>query len=389
MTDATNSSSSGEQRKWRVWATADKLEEAAKLNNFYPSITPKVVSLLRQWGSKWEHCQGWMSLLDKRSLLHEMEESIVAIHHLFEATSGNSTKYIAVDVCGGKGLFSFLLSYLRPPNVDQIILLEKASINWIHIDAANVSANEEGRPKITIWSNTNLHDYDEVLERLLNLPHPVAMTGIHLCKQLGPSFCGLVNGLGREKCMYACLAPCCLPRVVTTQKNKANNKPFSISITLEESVEQRQSRRDYMERRARRKRKPVGGPCFQCHDENHGTKECPILFTLPDEERIAIFRAEHVAIMPCFNCMQYGHFKTVCPMPITRVNPPTQQPPMLALDVSNVLKTERPFSAYCHLLAGSLQNRQFQVVEAELQNVEKHQKGNWNSERKSIFIVAT
>lgn len=392
METVSSSSGTEQQRKWKVWAVADKLEELER--EFCPAVTPKVVSLLRELGSKFEYVPSWMSLLDKKSLLHEMEESIVAIDHLLKGTEGINKKYIAVDVCAGKGLFSFVLSYLKPANIKRIVLLEKASINWVHIEAANETAEEEGRPHIDIWSNTNLHDYDYVLERLISLPHPVAMTGIHLCKLLSPSFCGLVNGLGKEKCLYACLAPCCLPRVVTMQKKKkkrdSTSSTFTISIQLEESEEQRKSRQDYMRRRSRKKRKPSGGPCFHCHDEKHGTTECPILATLPDDERIAVLQAEHISIVPCFNCLQYGHFKIACPVPMTRANPPPKTPPMLPLNVSNVLNTERPFSTYCHLLAGSLQNRELSIKEADLKNSDKqHQDGNWNSERKSIFIVAT
>jgi hypothetical protein len=226
--DATETLIVEPHRHWNVWKTADRLEDAAP--KFYPTLTPRVVSILRQWASTWAGQPEWQSLLNKSTLLHEIEESIVAIYHYLERTSTkgdhHKTKaHIVVDVCGGKGLFSFLLSYLRPPNVDHIILLEKATaINWQHISAANAVHEAEGRPKIIMWADTNLHDYDIVLDRLLDLKLPVAVTGIHLCKQLGPSFCGLVNGLGPERCLYACLAPCCLPWAVTAQKgNKGKN----------------------------------------------------------------------------------------------------------------------------------------------------------------------
>ena len=378
-----------EPRKWKVWVTADKLEEMHKLG-FYPNITPQVVSILRLWGSKWANRPGWMSLLDKGSLLHEMEESIVAIHHLFEAMENSKDTFIAVDVCGGKGLFSFLLSYLKPPKVDQIVLLEKAKINWRHMHEANETAEEEGRPKIAIWSSTNLHDYDSVLDRFLQLPHPVAMTGIHLCKQLSPSFCGLVNGLGPQKCIYACLAPCCLPRAVTAQKNaKKDKNAFSVSIQLKETPQDRQSRRDYMQRRERvKQRKPKNIPCFHCKDETHELKQCQKFLALPKEERVPILQAEHAATIPCWNCLQLGHYKSECPSPVTSKNSRSVKPPMYNLNVSNILQAKRPFGAYCHLLTESLQDRRCQVIEAELETQAKHDDNNWNGSRKSIFIVA-
>jgi len=379
----------GKQQRplWKVWKTAKKLEE--RQDDFYPTITKKVVHILRDWGSTWEGQPGWKGFLDKHSLLHETEESIIAIYHLLQRRRVQSkceTKYIVVDVCGGKGLFSFLLSYFKPPNVDQIILLEKADIDWYHIHEANRSAKEQGRPIISIWDNTNLHDYDVVLDRMLNLPYPVAMTGIHLCKQLSPAFCGLVNGLGSQRCIYACLVPCCMPQAITGQK-KHPTKCFTIPIRLEESIKERQSRREYMERRERLKRKPTAGPCFLCHHESHNLQECPVLPTLSKEKQISIRRAWHTATIPCWNCMEYGHYKSDCPQASNSSNRSSRQPPVVCIDVSNVLQAPCPYSSYCKLLAKGLQHRQSQVIETELENQKKHQEGNWNSGRKAIFIL--
>jgi hypothetical protein len=372
--------------KWSVWRAAAKLEESA--STFYPNITPQVVSILRLWASKWDRHPDWRSLLNKSSLHHELEESIIAIHHLLEATSEQTDKYIVVDVCGGKGLFSFLLSYMQPPHVQEIILLEKATINWYHIHAANEMAKEDGRPWISIWSNTNLNHYDDILDRLASLPYPVAMTGIHLCKQLSPSFCGLVNGLG-PRCIYACLAPCCLPRAVTAQKNAKKTTLYSVSIQLRETADERHNRKDYTERRERLKRKPNTGPCFLCKDETHGIKDCPIVPTLAPDDRMSILKAYHAATVPCWNCLEFGHYKCDCPDEVLRSTPLAMEPPALKVNVSQVLKADRPFPTYCHLLAESLQSRECRVIETGLQNLESHQDGNWNSGRKAIFIVVT
>lgn len=381
-----NSADAKTTKSWKVWKTAAQLE--ARQHNFYPRVTPKVVSILRQWGSTWDGQPDWKSLLDKHSLLHEAEESIIAIYHLLEGVSPiDDTKYIAVDVCGGKGLFSFLLSYFRPPNLDQIILLENADINWHHINEANRTAEHQGRPVIQIWKNTNLHEYDTVLDRFLELQYPVAMTGIHLCKQLGPSFCGLVNGLGKKRCIYACLAPCCMPRAITSQK-KHPNKSFSLSIQLEERAVNRQLRKDYMKRRERLKRKPKTGPCFLCHDADHNLVDCRVLPTLPKEEQTKVRQTWHAATIPCWNCLEYGHFKSECPKANDSSMRNSREPPMVCINVSNVLKAPRPYETYCKLLTKGLQGRQCQVIETELQNQEKHQEGNWNSGRKSIFIVS-
>ena len=166
------------------------------------------------------------------------------------------------------GLFSLLLSYLKHPKIDSIIMLEKATIDWYHIHKSNNTAKDECRPEIIIWDNTNLHDYDDVLDRILALPYPIAMCGIHLCKQLSPSFCGLSNGLG-EKCIYGCLSPCCMPRMVTTQKKNTKKRKFTLQIQLTESVEDRNLRRDYMLRRERLRRKVSDGKnCVSRHKQN-------------------------------------------------------------------------------------------------------------------------
>lgn len=376
--------------KWNIHSAIAELERAQ--NEFYPQLTTRVVRILRDWAKEWDGHPEWRSLLNKKSLHKELEESIVAIDQLLQATSDRGEKSIIVmDICAGKGLFSFLLSYLKPPQVQEIVMLEKAAINWYHIiNGANPTAKEEGRPHITIWGNTNLHDYDDVLDRIMALPLPVAMTGIHLCKQLGPSFCGLVNGLG-SRCVYACLAPCCLPRQVTVHKNdvaEEKKNSFVLAVQLKETDDERQTRKDYMERRGRLKKKPKSGPCFYCHDKKHGLIDCPILPTLSMLEQTRIRRSFHAATIPCWNCLELGHYKEDCPKAVERCNPLSVQAPYMELDVSKVLSSDKPYHAYCQLLSGCFQDRAPKVIETDLENDEKHQDGNWNSERKSIFIVA-
>ena len=379
---------------WEIWKTADKLEESLSKNIPYPELTAQAVDILREWGNNWAGEDEWVSYLNKGSLHHEVEESIVAIHHLLEGRD-DCDEFIVMDICAGKGFFSFLLSYLRHPKIRKIVMLEKATINWHHIVEGNKTAILEGRPLISIWENTNLHDYDEILDKIIDLSHPVALSGIHLCKQLSPSFCGLVNGLGK-RCIYACLTPCCMPRAVTSQKNYTGKKRFTLSIQLEETADERHRRRDYMIRRERVRRKPTGGPCFYCQDVDHGLKECIILPTLEKDEQISIRRAWHFATVPCWNCLEFGHFKTDCPN--IKEGDKTKcssshnsiMPPALALDVSEVLKAPRPYSAYCQLIASSFQRgdcKEVNVIESELEKFGNHQEGNWNSERKSIFII--
>ena len=254
-TDTKSNTDDGKKNHWRIWKAVDKLE--LRKDDFYPEITVRVIEILRKWGMKWQGDPKMVSLLNKSTLHHEIEETIVAIHYLFEGLSTRQEKLChVIDACAGKGMLSFLLSYLKHPKINSIVMLEKATIDWNHIQESNKTAREENRPKIDIWSNTNLHDYDDVLDRMIALPHPIAMCGIHLCKQLGTSFCGLYNGLG-EKCIYGCLSPCCMPRAVTTQKttNAKKRKIFTLSVQLAETVEDRRARREYMLRRKRLRRR--------------------------------------------------------------------------------------------------------------------------------------
>ena len=257
------------KNNWSIWKAMDKLKLRQK--TFYPKTTLQVIGILTTWGFKWQGNPRMASLLNKSTLHHEIEETIVVIHYLIQALDRRPEKSCHVlDACAGKGLLSFLLSYLKHPKIKSIVMLEKATIDWSHIEESNKTAEEEMRPGISIWENTNLHDYDDVLDRMLALQHPIAMCGIHLCKQLGPSFCGLYNGLG-GKCIYGCLSPCCMPRAVTTQKrNTKNRKTFTLSIQLAETAEERRDRRDYMLRRDRLRRKvnlfvASNAVCFRSH----------------------------------------------------------------------------------------------------------------------------
>ena len=429
---------------WRIWKAIDRLEERQDI--FYPSVTRQVIEILKELGNKYTGDVKWKSFLDKRRIYNEIEESIIAIHYLLEGTSAttasDNTKYIAVDVCGGKGYFSFLLSYINPRNLHSIILLEKATdIDWYHIyqsndDATKMatdSAKRSRRPHIDIWKDCNLHDYDVVLDKFLQLNYPVALTGIHLCKQLSPSFIGLVNGLGRDRCIYSCLAPCCLPRVITSQKYKKDtkdkaNKSYTISIQKYETQDERNRRLDYVARRERIKYKPKGGPCYVCQHPDHNLRDCNVFPTLPKDKQVELAQSWHAATVPCWNCFQFGHYKSNCPNTSSSVDSQQQHlPPMICLDVSNLLQSsENPYKSYCHLLANegfqfqqqqqqqeqqnsnattasatASNNNNITVVETELTDNNNHDSNNgkkqkgqkmnnrdWNSDRKSIFIIS-
>lgn len=393
---------------WRVFKVIERIKK--KSSTFYPHISTQVIDILQLWADKWGSNERWGSLLNKSTLQHEIEECIIALYYLYQGLETNimkdDEKIIVIDVCAGKGFLSFLLSYMKHPKVHRIVMLEKAQIDWHHIQASNVTAGEENRPMIDIWEQTNLHDYDNVLERMMALPLRLALSGIHLCKQLGPSFCGLVNGLG-NKVAYGMLVPCCMPRAITAQKNNPKKKAFHLSIQLNETKEDRKSRLDYMMRRKRLKLKPQEGPCFLCNDESHNLILCKELPKLPREEQVSIRKKWHSKTVPCWNCLQFGHYKSECPKLLgdenhdaskttkNSKNHHAQNPPTFNLDVSNILKDCNPYHAYCKLLSTSIEKEyhdEVNVIESDLKKTgdhenDKKQERNWNADRKSIFIV--
>jgi Methyltransferase domain/Zinc knuckle len=380
---------------WRVWRTAMSLVTdgmtSAKPNVRYDETLQQVAAILRQWAHAWAGQPEMQSLLNKSSLQHEAEESIVALHHLYEWLSGRDDReapLIVVDACCGKGLFSMLLSYMigsywkLETRISRIVMLDKANICWNHIHVANSTAEEEQRPTMEIWEGCNLHHHDVVLDRLQRLETPVAMVGIHLCKTLGPTCIGLVNALGAQWCPFLCLAPCCLPRIATTKKAKTRQIPINIYETQQE----RQERLEAMQRREGAMQRGQNGVCYLCGEE-HRVRDCPRL-PAEHEDRVAILK-EAAATVPCWKCGIVGHFKAGCPSKLN--NPPLLEPPCVMMDVEQVLHSPRPFDAYCRLLADTLQECSTkQLIETGLYNSSStHQEGNWNGERKSIYIVAT
>ena len=98
--------------------------------------------------------------------------------------------------------------------------------------------------------------------------------------------------------------------------------------------------------------------------------------------------------------MEIGHYKSECPNVskdgvLAKGRSPShnaQQPPTAMLDVTGILKAEKPYTAYCHILADGFQKQhkpktRVRIIETDLEKLGKHDETNWNAERKSIFIV--
>ena len=401
---------------WQIWKTATKLEEngiSSPSKALYRSTTVQVVNILRQWGNMWAGHSAWKSVLNKTSLEHEVEESIVALYHLHEWLQSRVERdcITVVDLCCGKGLFSMLLSYMvglywNDCGISKIVLLDKAvAIDWHHIHAANETALNENRPHLELWKGVNLHKYDSLVDRLLKLNTPLALVGIHLCKTLSPSAVSLVHGLGQSICPYFCLAPCCVPRVVTSKYMAVERR--QIAIHQYESPDERSKRLNAMVQRDRAMGRDRRSLCYICKTEGHRVRDCSTLEKLCDSDRWQRLR-DAASLIPCWQCGTVGHFKADCPIQtsaLAHVEPPTRY-----WDIDSVLTSSQPFEQYCQVLADSLQSVSSSVVvhDTGLENDKKSrglvvvrhtddddyndgaqdELSGWNQGRKGIYIVA-
>ena len=478
VAELPNSNENGEaatkrKRKWRIWKVIEALEQnMTSLDRpKYDGFVEITAVLLRDWADRWCGIKEFQSLLNKTRLLHEMEESIVAIHSLVQwmnctntaikknveehkrleenhdpsnkrpklqkdddfthfkkdglnddndryklrllqpiISSENSStdkKITVIDLCCGKGIFSMLLSFmimssgrweiLKPlRNIQNIIMIDRAKdINWHHIEKTNEV--NIGKVQIDIWSGVNIHEQDEMLfQKFLQIKGSLAIVGIHLCKTLSPKCVSIYNTLGKEKAPFLCLAPCCLPRLVTTTKQTNHNNDekdkLEIPVDLYEPYSERQQRILHNNRRKRR-RDDRNGSCYLCLSFDHRAKQCP---TLPKDkpqecQRILQNAVDNATI--CWNCGIKGHTKTTCPS-TTTIKLVKKQPPQTFISTFQILESEKPFDTYCQLLANTIQAENTQVVQTHLINdhaneTTQQQTNNWNSSRKSNYIVVS
>jgi len=372
----------GQRKDWNVWKTADYLERNGltqknstvilpQYNDIYPRLTQKVVNILREWGNQWAGDHEWQGILNKSTLLHEIEESIVTLGFFMQFLDqlGENENVVIVDVCSGKGIFSMLASYIcqGDSRVKQIIMLDKGQIKWNHCHEINASALQDGRPVIDTW-RCNLHDTDDIVRRLNSIQLPVAVVGIHLCKTLSPSCIGVVNQL--TSCPFFVLAPCCLPRSVL---QRTYGKKSVIRVLQYETDQEREIRFLAKKRRdAAMSRKPLARP-------------------LSMVDQLSSLDGSDAGIdAACWKCGEIGHMKVDCTSRQSTGKPSLLKAPVTEIDVTHVLDSEEPFNTYCSLLSKTIQMKNVSIIDTGLFNEnKKHQEGNWNSDRKSIFMVCT
>jgi hypothetical protein len=457
------SRSMSERPLWHVWRTADRLSETMPDH----PLTPKISLILRQWGQRWQGISGMEGLLNKSNLLSEVEESMAALGFLLEWMDQQQQQQqqpqprddhheeqllvppiTLVDVCCGKGVCSMLASYLfqDDPRISKIIMMDKNDeLDWSHIEVANQRADTEHRPIIET-RQCNLFEMDDMIEwfssssatttassssttttdttTISETPPRIAMIGIHLCRNLSPTFVGIANALGPSRVPFLCLAPCCLPRVALKGRKKQDQQQqlqqgslpplLLLEVAQYESPLRRQARLAAAQRRRQAKQRRT--PCILCRSTDHKVFDCPQLLSsssssvtaiITEAERQEIF-ARAAALEPCWKCGQVGHLKQDCPASDQASSLPALIPrPVTHVDVSHVLQntssnrnstssstsSSNPFAVYCHVLSTAIEKREsVQLLETGLQRTEsslREHGNNWNRERKTIYIVAT
>lgn len=384
---------------WHIWKAADRLEERMKDHQ----LTPTVISILKQWARQWNDQE---HLLNNNKLLHEIEESMVALGMLIEWMDNSMIKndtIVLMDICCGKGICSLLASYIfkNDSRVSKIVMMDRPPeannkknqhLDWSHIEVANEYASEENRPTIEAHKE-NLFETDKIIDWLSSPEQqdlPLAFLGIHLCKNLSPTFIGIANTLGPSRVPFLCLAPCCLPRVVIQSKYKDSSKNV-LQVAEYEAPLQRQARLRAAHLRRNAQQRRTTRKCFLCQSTNHTLQNCDIFATASSTERSEILE-KSASLEPCWKCGEIGHKKQDCPSKQASGLPTLILKPMLEKDVSHIMHTENPFAAYCYLLSTTIERDSIQLFETGLVNTKSsllEHGTNWNRERKTTYIVAT
>ena len=168
-------------------------------------------------------------------------------------------------------------------------------------------------------------------------------------------------------------------------------KARTIDVMTYETDDERIERKKALARRRAAMKRFSDCECFLCKSTSHRVQNCNLLPADVDMQ-MDIFR-KSAASMPCWRCGELGHQKRECPSEQAAGKPSLVQPPHLSLDVSSVMDSDRPFEAYCELLSTALDRPNVRIEENLLVNnrrvKKQHTDSNWNSGRKSTFIIGT
>ncbi|CAJ1957146.1 unnamed protein product [Cylindrotheca closterium] len=370
-------------------------------------LTSDVIRILKSWGSEWMDVPSQRNVINKPNLLHEIEESMIAIGMFVEWLDDSSPRMesskqavVFVDICCGKGICSLLASYLfeNDSRVSKIIMMDKPDnklsqnghLDWSHIVHANENAVSEQRPFIEARKE-NLFETDSIIKWLSTArgSDPMALVGIHLCKNLSPTFVGIANALGASQVPFLCLAPCCLPRVVVQGRNNHRNK---LEVAQYEAPLQRQARLKaaQLRRNARQRHSKATRECILCQSTKHAVRQCPKLVSYSIAQQCEILERA-AAMEPCWKCGQLGHRRKDCLSKQESSIPALIPQPVLHKNVSHIMGTANPFASYCQLLSTTIDRESISLFESDLEKTESsllEHGSNWNRYRKTIYIVA-
>eukprot|EP00501_MAST-03F_sp_TOSAG23-6_P001071 GSMAST32.ASY1.ANO1.1114.1 assembled CDS len=389
--------STSRPRQWSVSKVQEQLLHSELLSTDsrrkrYGYIVEEIVEVLKNWDNRFSGQKRWQSFLNKRALLHEIEESTVALQSLFEflginkveeneEVCRNSEKQITVvDLCCGKGYFSMLLSYLaaRIPalraRVKKIVALDKMTkqkVNWYHIEVANTEYLQ--------YYENNIEQSDFLIHgNGFNGNSPLALIGIHLCKGLSPCCVGTFNRLGVEKAHFLCLAPCCLPRL--NQKSVAVRQ-YETKFEIKNRLELEKLRILACSKKR--------NSCLYCREEGHYLRDCSKLPSDPIQKKETII--DILSKIPCFKCGGLGHKKGQCPVLRSASRPPRPLPIATEINLEPIRSSETPFDSYCKALLETIdvsrEKREIKVVQMP-GNGMNHDTKNWNSNRKCTWLIS-
>ena len=232
-----------------------KLKESELYNHsHYASLIDDIIKyVLPFWDSKWRSNNAFNSILNKKGLCHELEESIGALHFVLKimndiiADNANQQHHgkqqklsiPVIDLCSGKGILSMLVvSFIKlvPSHqplceyVDSIYLLDRNwDLHYLEVEEMKRSKRDPTkRPKCPIKSSylsilstefdvefvpirTDIHNRKiiEFLSETVSGRCKAIFSAIHLCRRLSVRAIELFNSTPN---IYAfLLAPCCLP----------------------------------------------------------------------------------------------------------------------------------------------------------------------------------
>ena len=292
------------------------------------------------------------SFLNGKGLLHEAEECVVGLHHVLtylEAACARGERLAVVDLCAGKGTFAVLLAALvarRPALSCEIVLVEKSmNINWRHVPSLLGPDHT-----VQMWTGCNIHDAAFV-EKLRQLPGPLAIIAIHLCKNLSPRCVSLYNALGRAKAPFLALAPCCLR--------------LSAAQVVVLRFEAEDARREWMKSR-----------CFICGGPSHRASECP-----------AVKKAGTL----CWRCGEKGHRRAACTAAQAAPRIAKAPAPSTTICLSTVSASSSPFDAWARALLEACETEDGDAARLEvvpLASLKEIDARNWNGSRLCTWVLA-